>query len=410
MSRLAVLGGTPVRTDAWPEWPVWGEEEERRLLQVLHSGQWGKIYGGVTEEFEAAFARLVGAEHCIGVQTGTAALEVALRAVEVEAGDEVIIPPYTFMATATAVLAVQAMPVWADIHPDTWTLDPGAFEASITPRTKAVIPVHVAGNPCMMDEIEAIAERRGIAIVEDAAQAHGAIYSGTPVGAIGDAGCFSFQASKNLSAGEGGAVTTNSASVAERAWSLHNCGRVRDRGWYEHPIMGWNYRMTEWQAAVLLGQMTRFEEQFETRWNNFLTLTKLLEDVEGVSGARIPGEESRSAVHLYLFRYDPQAFGGLHRNRFLEALNAEGIPVSPGYFPLYRADMFERQADGRSVAERYTGKTLDFGTVSCPVCERICDHEGFWMYQKHLLGPASDMEQIVEAIRKIQDNVGELIG
>jgi dTDP-4-amino-4,6-dideoxygalactose transaminase len=387
---------------------VWGEEEEARLLAVLRSGAWGKIYGGVSEEFEAAFARLQGCDHCAAVVSGTAALEVALRAVGVEAGDEVIIPPYTFMATATSVIAVCATPVWADIHADTWTLDPDAFEAAITPRTRAVIPVHVAGNPCMMDEIQAVADKHGIAIVEDAAQAHGAVYSGTPVGGIGDAGCFSFQASKNLSSGEGGAVTSNDAAVAEKAWSLHNCGRVRNQGWYEHPIMGWNYRMTEFQAAVLLAQMTRFEEQFETRLRNSRALTRLLEDVEGVSGAAIPGEGSMSAVHLYLFNYDSKGFGGLARDRFLAALNAEGIPVSSGYVPLYKAEMFERQGDGRSIAERYSGRTFDYAKVRCPVTERICGSDGFWMYQKHFLGPESDMEQIAAAIRKVRGNVGEL--
>ncbi len=408
MSKLALLGGAPVRAKPWPEWPVWGEPEEKRLLEVLHSGQWGKIYGGVTEEFEREFATIAGAEHCIGVLTGTAALEVALRAVGVEAGAEVIIPPYTFMATATTVLDVGAVPVWADISPDTWTIDPDAIEALITPRTAAIIPVHVAGNPCRMDEIEAIAEVRGISIIEDAAQAHGALYQGAPAGSLGDAACFSFQASKNLSAGEGGAVTSNDRQVAERAWSLHNCGRVKDRGWYEHCLMGWNHRMTEFQAAVLLGQMTRFEEQRETRWRNADRLTGLLADVEGVSTATIPGEGSRSAVHLMLVNYDPQAFRGLPRAKFLEALAAEGVPAAPGYVPLYKAEMFARNGK-RSSAERFTGKTLDFAKVKCPVCERICDGEGFWIYQKQFLGPESDMDDIAEAIRKIQSHAAALL-
>jgi dTDP-4-amino-4,6-dideoxygalactose transaminase len=259
-----------------------------------------------------------------------------------------------------------------------------------------------------MDEIQAVADKRGIAIVEDAAQAHGAVYSGTPVGGIGDAGCFSFQASKNLPSGEGGAVTSNDAAVAEKAWSLHNCGRVRNQGWYEHPIMGWNYRMTEFQAAVLLAQMTRFEEQFETRLRNSQALTDLLAGVEGIRGATIPGTGSMSAVHLYLFSYDAKAFAGLPRERFLQALNAEGIPASSGYAPLYKAEMFDRQSDGRSIAERYSGRTFDFGKVHCPVTERICGGEGFWIYQKHFLGPESDMGQIVAAIEKIRGNLNEL--
>lgn len=409
MSQLALLGGKPVRTDPWPEWPVWGDEEEKRLLAVLHSGKWGRIYGNMVEEFEQAFARVAGADYCTAVQTGTAALEVALRACGVDAGDEVIIPPYTFMATCTSVIQIGARPVWADVDAETWTLSPEAFEAAITPKTRAVIPVHVAGNPCMMDEIEAIAERHGIHVVEDAAQAHGAVYNGTPVGAIGDAGCFSFQASKNLSGGEGGAVTTNDREIGERVWSLHNCGRLRDTGWYDHHLMGWNYRLTEFQAAILLGQLTRFEEQSERRWQNAQALTELLAGVEGVSGARIPGEGSISAVHLYLGHYDSGAFCGLPRARFLEALSAEGFPVGSGYTPLHKAPMFDRLKGERSSAERFSGMELDFSNVDCPVTERICSSTGFWIYQKHFLGPESDMEQLAEAIRKVQSHARELL-
>lgn len=406
MAKLAIAGGSPVRAEPWPEWPMWGKEEEERLLEVLHSGAWGKLYGKVTEEFEGAFAAYQGCQECVATTSGTSALQVALRAVDVEAGDEVILPPYTFQASATATLAVGATPVWADIRADTYTLDPDAFEAAITPRTKAVMPVHVAGNPCLMDEITAIAEKAGIAVVEDCAQAHGALYCGTPVGGIGDVGCFSFQASKNLSGGEGGAAVTNDHLVAEKAWSLHNCGRVRSKGWYEHPLLGSNLRMTEFQAAVLLSQLGRAEEQGARRWSNWQALTHLLEDIDGVSGVRLPSSECRSAVHLYLFHYEPRTCG-VSRGKFLEALNAEGIPVSPGYSPLYREPLFVR-CDGSSPAERFTGRKLDYSRVDCPVCERICAEQGFWLYQKHFLGPEGDMEQIAAAIRKVLANRNEL--
>src|SRR6266542_781919 len=225
--QLAIDGGTPVRDKPFPKWPVWDERDERALLEVLRSGRWGSHAGGGTvHEFRERFAAYQDAEHAVALTNGTAALEVALRAVGVEPLDEVIIPPYTFVATATAVLALGAVPVFADILEDTFLIDPADVARKITPRTKAIIAVHIGGQPADMDGVLALAKNHDLRVVEDAAQAHGAAWRGTKVGALGDAGTFSFQSSKNLNSGEGGIVLTNDREVAERAWSISNVGRL----------------------------------------------------------------------------------------------------------------------------------------------------------------------------------------
>lgn len=409
MGVLAITGGTPVRTDPWPTWPMSGDVEESGLLEVLRSGAWGSQYGKCTERFEVSFGKVAGTRHCIATTTGTAALEIAFQAVGVGCGDEVIVPAYTFMATATAALAVFAKPVFVDVSADTWTLDPAAVEAAITPRTKAIVPVHVAGNPCRMDEIMSIAREHEVAVVEDAAQAHGGMYRGRPLGSVGDVACFSFQASKNVSSGEGGAITTNDDRIAERCRRIYNCGRPRDPEIDAGPVIGTNERMTEFQAAVLLGQLERLAEQTKTRQASARRLHELLEGVEGVSGVAIPGEGSASAVHLFLVNYDPAAFAGLPKAKMLEALAAENTPAAPGYTPIHRLGMFARDSTGRSVAERDTGMELDFSGTVCPFAERICGEYGFWIYQKPFLAGPEAIEDYARALLKIQRNASELL-
>ena len=257
-----------MRTAPFPSWPVWDERDEQALLAVLRSGTWGAHAGTRVTEFGQRFAAYQQAEHAVCVTNGTAALEVALRAVGVGPLDEVIIPPYTFVATATAVLAIGAIPVFCDILPDTYLIDAADAERRITPRTRAIVAVHIAGQPADLDAVGDVARRHGLKVVEDAAQAHGAAWRGRRVGAIGDAGSFSFQSSKNLNAGEGGIILTDDREVAERAWSLANVGRIPDGAWYQHEGMGFNLRLTEFQGALLLSQLERLPEQFERRERN----------------------------------------------------------------------------------------------------------------------------------------------
>ncbi|NLH98320.1 MAG: DegT/DnrJ/EryC1/StrS family aminotransferase [Chthonomonadales bacterium] len=398
-TQLAIDGGTPVRQKPWPAWPIFGQEEERLLTDVLHSGQWWSVGGRRVPEFEEAFAQLQHAQHAVAVTNGTAAIEIALRALGIGCGDEVIVPPYTFIATASSVLAVGATPVFADIEPSTLNLDAEAAAAAITERTRAIIPVHIGGCPANMDRILAVAQQHGLAVIEDAAQAHLAEWKGKRVGALGDCGTFSFQASKNLNAGEGGAIVTSDPEVYDKCWSVHNVGRTKTGRWYEHHVLGGNFRMTEWQAAILLAQMSRVEEQAERRTANAAHLSSALAAIPGIRVQRAVPEVTRHAYHLYILRYTPEAFGGRSRDEFVRALSAEGVPCASGYVPLYKEVVFQRKTAGIGSWCR-AGRPVDYGAVHCPVCEEVCG-DAVWLFQSMLLADASDMDDIAEAIGRI---------
>lgn len=398
--RLAIDGGEPVRQRPFPAWPVWDEREERALLDVLRSGRWGEIDGTAVERFQTRFAALQGARHCVVVANGTAALRVAFRALGVGIGDEVIVPPYTFIATASAALEVGAIPIFADIDPDTYLLDPAAAEAAITPRTRAIVPVHVAGCPADMDALGEVAARHGLYLLEDAAQAHGAAWRGQGVGALGNLGTFSFQASKNLNAGEGGALVTNDDDLAELIWSLHNVGRVRDGAWYRHEILAGNERLTEFQAALLLAQLERLPEQMARREAAATYLDRELAAIEGIRPLRRDPRVTAHAHHLYILRYDAAAFGGLKRDQLVRALKAEGIPCSTGYTPLSDSPAIRREVEHLLAL---LGRRDRAPAVVIPNAERAC-REAIWLPQYVLLGDEEDMADIVAAVRKIQQH------
>jgi len=408
MGQLAVNGGAKTRTKGFHGWPVFDDREVQAVSEVVRSGRWGCLSGTKVNEFTRKFADFQQAKYGVCVVNGTAALEVALRAVGMRAGDEVIVPPYTFIATASAVLQQGGIPVFVDIEPESYNLDPTKIEAAISDKTKAIVAVHIAGGPADMDGIMAVAKKHGLKVVEDAAQAHGAEWNGRRVGALGDAGTFSFQASKNLNAGEGGIVVTNDPQVYAAAWSLHNVGRVPEGQWYEHKILGWNLRMTEFQGAILLAQMERLEEQMKTRDANARYLDDELAKIEGIRPLKRHPKATAHAYHLYVFRYDSQAFGGVPRAKFLQALGAEGIPVSAGYVPLYKEEMFHVETGGCPMGCAFYGRTMDYGKVSCPVCENASYNEGVWIVQNVLLGPREDMEDIVAAVQKLRDNIAEM--
>ena len=392
MSKLAIHGGRPVNTDPWPRWPQWSDAEQDAMQGVLERGIWGG-YDPSVAAFEAAFAARLAAIHCIAAANGTMTLEAALRAVGAGPGDEVIVPPYTFIATANAVCLVGATPVFVDIEIDTFNLNPDAVADAITPRTKAIIPVHFAGLPVDLDRLLPLAAQHGLAVVEDAAHAHGSTWRGRPVGALGQIGSFSFQASKNMTAGEGGALVTNDPALHDKLWSYVNQGRLPGGAWYQHSNLGNNLRITGWQAAILEVQLGRLDAQLARRMENARRLHEFLTEIEGLTPLTWDARAEVHAFHLFIMRYDPAGFGGLPRDRFIDALAAEGVPCSAGYpMPLYA------QPPLQPPHARIT---------PCPMTERACQ-EAIWLTQNLLLAEPEMMERIADAIIKVRAEAGSL--
>ena len=400
MTELAINGGKPVRKKPFPAWPIFGKAEEKALVEVLRSGKWG-IGGEKNAEFSQAYAMWLKVKRVVTCTNGTAAIEIALRAVGVKPADEVIVPSYTFVATASSVLSMGAVPIFADIEPETYMIDPESVEAAITPKTKAIIPVHIGGGPADLDRIMKIAREHDFRVIEDAAQAHGAEWNGRRIGGDGDMAIWSFQSSKNLTSGEGGALSTNNEEVGEDAWSIMNCGRRKDRQWYEHFILGSNFRMTEFQAAVLLKQLAKVEGQMKTRDKSATYLAKRLKEVEGIAPLESYPQTTRHAHHLFIMRYDKSSFGGVPKEKFVQAMNKEGIPLAPGYtVPLHELPAI------RNYNLPYVN--LDYSTTKLPVTERACKEEGMWFHQSVLLGTKKDMDDIVEAFLKVKKYSREL--
>jgi len=409
--KPAVLGGKPIHKGGWPKWPEWREAWEPKIIKILRSGRWCRAGGGgEVPEFELAYAKLLGAQRCLATASGTTALLTSLYVMGVDAGDEVIVSPYTFIATYNVILAQKALPVFADTDPTTLTMDPASIESRITERTKAIVPVHIYGMPCDMDPINAIAKRHKLAVVEDACQAWLAEYKGQKCGTLGDLGCFSFQNSKHLPAGEGGAVTSNHPELVDRAYSFHNCGRAM--GTYQGKgcfTRGTNYRMQHFQAAMLLQQLDKLVKETEIRRQNADYLAAQLKQIKGICPARLPAN-SRAVWHLFPLRYDPQAFCGLARDKFLAALSAEGIPCSGGYGEQYFDGLLDEAINSRGYKRLWSQKRLNDYRESLRALKgnhQVCTTT-VGLPQNVLLADRKSVDHIVAAIAKIQAHAGAM--
>ncbi|PYY04633.1 MAG: hypothetical protein DMG69_29515 [Acidobacteria bacterium] len=405
--ELALFGGNPIRTDPFPSWPSFGEEEESSLLQVLRNGSWGG-YNEKVAEFESAFAAMHGTRYGVSCANGTVALELALRASGISCGDEVIVPPVTFAATATSVLLCHGVPVFADIDPETLNLSPSAAQRAITPRTRAIIVVHFGGQPADMDAFCLLAEQYDLALIEDAAHAHGAVWRGMPVGNFGIAATFSFQSFKLVTSGEGGIVLTNSSDVADKVWSYCNQGRRDGGGWFEHFTLGTNYRITGFQAAILSQQLRRLPEQTRKREENVHYFRQQLESVPGFKISRVDSRVKRHPNYLVTIRYLSSQFGGARRETVIQALRAEGIPVQPVYpYPLYRNPLFQSNGLPPCRCGRWH-PAQEYSSLSLPESERFC-REGLWLEHNLFLGTREDVDAIIGACCKVHRNRSHLV-
>jgi dTDP-4-amino-4,6-dideoxygalactose transaminase len=398
--RLALNGGEPACNFAWPLWPIHDQTEEAQLLEVLRSGKWW--YGEKVSRFEREFAAFQGAAYGVTCTNGTTAIEMGLRALGIVAGDEVIVPPYTFIATATAVVTVGAIPVFADIDPDTLCLDPDDAARKISPRTRAIIPVHVAGRLADMPRMNELAKTHNLSVLEDAAHAWGSQCNGQGAGTLGRCGTFSFQVSKNITAGEGGILVTDDNELADLCRSFTHCGRTEASAWYDHDNLGSNLRMTEFQAAILLAQLARLRTHIARRQRSAALLDEAVADISAIHRLAPTPRMARRSYHMYIFRLNETELG-ISRGRFLAALQAEGVPVSEGWYrPLYHNGVFANAHTGppHGIRAPLAGMGVDYRGVSCPVCEQVC-RDAVWIPQNVLLADEPQILSLAAAIRKV---------
>jgi len=416
MSKLAIHGGTPVYDGPPPKWPHWDERERAGVLAVLDSGEWGGYPepNVKTAEFAERFAAFQDSKYGICCFNGSVSLEMILWALDVKAGDEVIVPAYTWIATGAAPVHVNAVPVFVDVEKRNYCMDPDAVEAAITDRTIAIMPVHLASAIADMDRLNAIAEKHGLAVIEDCAHAHGNRWKDKGAGSLGKAGSFSFQSSKSMTAGEGGLISTDDETLAKKLHSYVNCGRKE--GWYDDfdgVPFGFNYRFTEFQAAILLAQLDKWPELHEQREAGFARISEGLAAIGGIAPVARDPRETAVGRYQTILNYDRESFGGAHRNKFLVALAAEGIELDgPFYVAQHRNPLFNARSDQWPMLRERYGDGIqapqNMKSLSFPVTDEAANQVGIWMHYSYLQSSREWQQRILDAVAKIKANLDEL--
>jgi dTDP-4-amino-4,6-dideoxygalactose transaminase len=414
MGKLAITGGDAVRTAPFAVWPLGKEEEARALQDVLESSRWGgqPFPGKYASAFAMKFAAVHTAKYGQCVNTGTIAIQAALKAIDIRPGDEVIVPAYTWEGTVGPVLLVNAVPVFVDIDPDTYCLDAKQIERAITPKTKAILPVHLGMRFADMDEILRIAKKHNLKVVEDCAHAHGGKWNGKGAGSMGDLGAFSFQSSKLITSGEGGAVITNNLEYLERVQSYINAGRASLTDQYHHRIIGFNYRLGEFQAAVLCAQLERLPEQAALRKKNMLHFESRLHNTTGIGLLKPEPRITELAPYGYVLKYLQDQAKDIPRAEFVAALQTEGIPCDGLFYePVYKSSLFPLDPADFPALSWGRETTLDLRNMySCPEADRAAYHEAVWFPHQLFLGTTQDVDAIAVAIHKVLSNIEELRG
>ncbi len=410
-SKLAILGGQPVRQNkAWPEWPYWDDEVLDSLMKTAKSRIWCRIQSpsGAVPTFEKEYAKLTGARFCVATGSGTQALHTCVEAMGIGPGDEVITSPYTDPGTIASILSARALPVLADLDPASYQLDPDEVERRINENTRALMPVHMMGQPADMRRIMAIARKHNLKVIEDACQAHLAEFDGKTLGTIGDVGCFSFQSSKVIACGEGGAVIGSDEDLMDRCYTVHNHGTSR-RGLTE--TIGPKYRMNEFEAAVLLGQLSGVMERFRRRNENAAYLTARLKDIPGLTPQKLYEGTQSGSFYLYTMSYHKEQFNGVPRATFFKALAAEGVSLSP-YIArgLHHEPWIDHILDSKVYKKMYSARRLREyrEQCACPKCDQVCEEMAMLWASGPLLGTRQDMADIADAIEKVWTSRDEL--
>lgn len=410
-SKLAILGGEPVRKNkSWPRWPYWDENVIDSIVKTTKSRIWCRIQSksGTVPTFEKKFAQLIGTKFCVATGSGTQALHTCVEALGIGAGDEVITSPYTDPGTIASILAARALPVLADLDRQSYQLDPDDVERRITENTKAIMPVHMMGQPCDMERIMEIAKKHNLKVIEDACQAHLAVYQGKKLGTIGDLGCFSFQSSKTIACGEGGGIIGNDEELMDKCYTVHNHGTSR-RGRTE--VAGPKYRMNEFEAAVLLGQLPGVEERFARRNENAAYLTYRLKDFPGITPQKLYEGTTNGSYYIYAMTYRKEYFNNAERSKFLKALRAEGISLS-GYIGqgLHKEPWTEHILNSRVYKKMFSKKRLQRYREEnrCPNCDKVCQEMAMIWASGPLLGTKEDMDDVANAILKVCENRDKL--
>ncbi|MFP4250119.1 MAG: DegT/DnrJ/EryC1/StrS family aminotransferase [Armatimonadota bacterium] len=409
--RLAITGGSPAVTLEHEPWPIVGDLEAKWMDEVVRSGNWSWV-GEHETAFCEKFAEFIGAKHAMGLANGTVTIQTALQAVGVRPGDEVIVPGNTWVATMQAALDVGASVVLVDVDPETWGLSPAAVEAAITDRTRAIIPVHLYGCMVDMDAIMEIAEKHDLRVVEDCAHQHGSQWKGRGAGSIGDAGSFSFQQSKILTSGEGGAITCSDDDVYRTAFALKHVGwapAADGEGLEPGGVYAHNYRITEMQCVLLRGGLTRIEEQTRIREENAARLAEGLQRIGGpLRVAERDPRITRQAYYAVTMHFDPAQAEGIDRSQYIEAAGAEGIGLSTPYDPVYRHPLMDLQHPTSPVPFRDPEVTQDYANLHLPNVEEACTATGVIMMHRMLLSEPEYIDQLVEGIAKVNDNLAEV--
>jgi len=416
-STPALLGGAKAHKTSWPAWPAWDPANDSEIIKVLHAGVWSR--SKLVKQFEEKWAEKMGAKYCLAVVNGTNALSASFMVMDLNPGDEVICAPYTFSASVVGILYKGAMPVFADIDPMTYQMDPAKLEAKITPRTKAILPVHICGYASDMERIMAIARKHNLKVVEDVCQAHMTAIHGKNLGTYGTTGCFSFQTSKVMPIGEGGAIITDDAALYDKLYSYHNYGYKTKiaPGSYDNIhsyILSNKIRMAEYQAAIGLAQLKKLDEQMQIRNENAAYLTPKLAAIPGITPVKPYPGVTRLSYYMYPFIYDEAEFNGLPRAKFLKALSAEGIPASTGYpkCPLYTQEFLRQTFQSELYKKFYTSQELDWegyqARNECPGLMKTFDTSVWLSSTGMLLGTKPDMDDVARAVEKSHQNSAKL--